>query len=238
MGKRELLRIQAEIEIHFRSFDQFYKEYTSNISKGGLFVKTSSPLPPQSVIELKLFLPDEDKPVTAVAEVVHVVDPGFAKERGWDPGIGVHLVDFEETTQKRLEKYIEKRVQESPGAILNRRRHDRAVIRMKVRFPDLTTLLKNYAKDISQGGIFIPTNDPKPIGVVINLTLIHPESGEEIEVQGKVVRVVAETEAREKRDRHLMPGMGIEFINLSEKQQPALARFLAAQYSVGTDRNP
>jgi len=112
------------------------------------------------------------------------------------------------------------------------------VIRMKVRFPDLTTLLENYAKDISQGGIFIPTNDPKPVGSVISLTLIHPESGEEIEVQGEVIRVVTEVEAREKHDRQLTPGMGIKFIDLSERQQQSLDRFLAVEYPVHFDKKP
>jgi len=236
MGKRELLRIQAEIEIHFKSFDQFYKEYTANISKGGLFIKTKNPLPPQSVIEVKLFLPDEKNPVSAVGEVVHTITPEFAREKGWDSGIGVQLIDFEETVQKRLEKYIHQQASEKPSVILDRRRHSRSVIRMKVRFPDLTTLLENYAKDLSQGGIFIPTNDPKPIGIVINLTLIHPETGEEVELLGEVVRVVTEGEARENKDQKLTPGMGVKFIDVTREQQSALEKFLAVEYPLGPDQ--
>jgi len=237
MGKRELLRVQAEIEVHFRSYDQFYQEYTSNLSKGGLFIKTKEPLPPQSVIEIKLFLPDEENPLSAVGEVVHIITPEFAEEKGWNPGMGVHLIDFEETVQKQLERYIHKRAQEQPWTIMERRRHPRAVIRMKVRFPDLTTLIENYAKDLSQGGIFIPTNDPKPVGTEIALTLIHPDTGEEIALQSEVVRVVTESEAHDKRDKRLVPGMGVKFINLSEAQQSALAKFLAVEYPVEPDQD-
>jgi len=230
MGRRELLRIESEIEVHFKTFNQFYKEYTKNISKGGIFIKTENPLPPQTAIEIKLFLPDEPEPLEAVGEVVHIIEPELAREKGWDAGMGVQFVDFEETMQAKLEKYINKRLKENPHLLQDRRKHPRASIRMKVRFPDLSTLLEKYAKDISQGGIFIPTNDPKPVGTVMNLTLIHPDTGEEVEVQGEVVRVVTEKDVFENKEKKLTPGMGIKFINLTPEQETALERFLAVEY--------
>jgi len=230
MGRRELLRIESEIEVHFKTFNQFYKEYTKNISKGGIFIKTENPLPPQTAIEIKLFLPDEPEPLEAVGEVVHIIEPELAREKGWDAGMGVQFVDFEETMQAKLEKYINKRLKDNPHLLQDRRKHPRASIRMKVRFPDLSTLLEKYAKDISQGGIFIPTNDPKPVGTVMNLTLIHPDTGEEVEVQGEVVRVVTEKDVFENKEKKLTPGMGIKFINLTPEQETALERFLAVEY--------
>jgi len=238
MGRRELLRIQAEVEVHFKSFDQFYKEYTRNISKGGIFIKSATPLPPQSVLEIKIFLPGEKNPVDTVGEVVHTIEPEVAKERGWDPGMGVHFVDFPETMQNRLEEYVDSQVKTKPEAKVDRRKHPRSSIRLKVKFPDLTTLLENYAKDISQGGIFIPTTDPKPVGVIITLTLIHPESHEEVEIQGEVVRVVSEKEAREQKAKKLVPGMGIKFINVEPSVQMALERFLAVEYPVTAEEEP
>jgi type IV pilus assembly protein PilZ len=230
MGRRELLRIEAEIEIHFKNFEQFYKEYAKNISKGGIFIKSNNPLPPQTIIEIKIFLPDDKEPLDVVGEVVHIIEPEIAQQRGWDPGMGVHFVDYDEEMFKRLEKYIDSQADEKPQAKVDRRRHQRTTTRMKVKFPDLTTLLENYAKDISQGGIFIPTTDPKPVGVTITLTLVHPENGEEVEINGEVVRVVTEKEAKEHKDRKLVPGMGIKFVNLEHDQQLSLEQFLAVEY--------
>ena len=232
MGRRELLRISAEVEVHFKNYDQFFKEYSKDISKGGIFIKTEEPFKPQTVLEVKLFLPGEKEPLNAVGEVVHIIDPETAQERGWEPGMGVHFVDFEETMQNRLIKYIAMQAQKKPEIIKDRRRHPRTSIRIKVRFPDLTTLLENYAKDISQGGIFIPTNDPKPIGTVINLTLIHPETEEEVELEGEVVRVVSETDVQIYKEKKLVPGMGIKFVNVSQEQQKALERFVFVEYPV------
>jgi len=238
MGRRELLRIQAEVEVHFKSFDQFYKEYAKNISKGGIFIKSNSPLPPQTVLEIKIFLPDDKDPVDAVGEVVHTIEPDISKERGWEPGMGIHFVDFPSSMQQRLSKYVDSKAKDIPGIKVDRRQHPRASIRLKVKFPDLTTLLENYAKDISQGGIFIPTTDPKPVGVVIGLTLIHPDNGEEIEIQGEVVRIVSEREARQQKGKKLVPGMGIKFINLEPHQQTAIQGFLAVEYPVSSEEEP
>ena len=235
MGRRELLRIESEVEVHFKTFNQFHQEYTRNISKGGIFIKTQNPLPPQTAIEIKLFLPDEPEPIEGVGEVVHIIPPELAEERGWDAGMGVQFVDFEETMQKKLERYIYSRIKENPRLIQDRRKHPRAKIRMKVRFPDLTTLLENFAKDISQGGIFIPTNNPKPVGTVMNLTLIHPDTKEEIEVKGEVVRVVTEKEVFENKEQNLTPGMGIKFIDLTPEQELALERFLAVEYPINLE---
>ena len=232
MGRRELLRIQAEIEVHFKSYDQFFKEYTKNISKGGIFIKSGKPLPSQTVIEIKIFLPGHKDALDVVGEVVHTIEPEIAKERGWEPGMGIHFVDFPEDVQQRLTHYVDSQAKTMPVEKSDRRKHPRSSIRLKVKFPDLTTLLENYAKDISRGGIFIPTTDPKPVGVIITLTLIHPENQEEIEIQGEVVRVVSEKEAREQKEKKLIPGMGIQFINVEPEQQQALESFLAVEYPV------
>jgi len=237
MGRRELLRIQAEIEVHFKSFDQFYREYTKNISKGGIFIKSDNPLPPQTVLEIKLFLPGVKDPIDSVGEVVHTIDPELAKDRGWECGMGIHFIDFADAVQDKLDKYVDVQANEKPEIKSDRRKHPRSTIRMKVKFPDLTTLLENYAKDISEGGIFIPTTDPKPVGVTINLTLIHPETKEEIELDGEVVRSVSEREAREQKAKKLTPGMGIKFVNLDRRQQNALEKFLAVEYPV-SDKEP
>jgi uncharacterized protein (TIGR02266 family) len=176
-----------------------------------------------------MFLPGSNEPLEMVAEVVHITPPEIAQQRGWDPGMGLHFVDYEETAAKRLEQYIEEQVNLKPEIKDERREHNRSSTLLKLRFPDLATLVGNYAKDISQGGIFIPTNDPKPVGIYITLPLVQPDSGEELEIMGKVERVVTEKEAQEQKQKHLVPGMGIKFINLDSAQRQALKQFLVVE---------
>src|SRR4030042_1477104 len=106
MGRRELLRIESKLEVEFKNFDQFFQEYTRNISLGGIFLKTTKMVPIQTVVEIDLKLPDREQTITLVGEVVHAIDPQTAKEQGWEPGLGIHFVDFEEVGKEVLAQYV------------------------------------------------------------------------------------------------------------------------------------
>jgi uncharacterized protein (TIGR02266 family) len=59
------------INQEFDSFDQFVREYVTNISKTGLFIKTPSPLPVGSVVNLAFtIVTDGIETVEGEAEVV------------------------------------------------------------------------------------------------------------------------------------------------------------------------
>ena len=222
MSRRELLRVQAKVEVEFKSFDQFYGEYTKNISRGGIFIKTRQVLPAQTVLEILLKLPGE-KPLFLVGEVVHCMDPETAQRNGWDPGFGVHFVDFEDGDHQALEQYIARHRQESPAALVpDRRRHERALLRLRVRFPSLAVLQHDYSADISRGGIFIQTQKARQIGDQFNLTLVHPDTGVELELQSEVVR----SSQLDPGVPGSVSGMALRFINLTEKTAREIELFL------------
>lgn len=228
MSRRELLRVDAKVEVEFKSFDQFYREYTKNISKGGLFIKTRQALPVQTVLEIMLRLPGE-KPLSLVGEVVHCIDAETAECNGWDPGIGVHFVDFEDGAHQALDKYVSLRQQEAPAvAAGDRRKHERVALRLRVRFPSVEVLQHDYSEDISRGGIFIQTQKPRQIGDQFIVTLVHPDTGEELELLGEVVRMT--------RIDPAVPGsvngMGLRFIDMNEAKTRAVESFLGLDYPV------
>ena len=68
-GRRSEVRVQARLKVRFRDVDAFVAEYTHNISKGGLFVKTVSPCPADSLVEVVLILPENDQEISAVSRV-------------------------------------------------------------------------------------------------------------------------------------------------------------------------
>ncbi|MFO8056186.1 MAG: TIGR02266 family protein [bacterium] len=223
MGRRELLRIDAKVEVVFKSFDQFYREYTKNISKGGLFIKTRNPLKPQTVIEINLKLPEREDPLNLVGEVVHVIDPETADAQGWDPGIGVQFVDFEEGAHQELEEYVASLYKEEPDTRTeDRRRHSRRAVRLKVRFPSEDVLQQDYSEDMSRGGIFIQTNKARQVGDQFILTLVHPTTGRELEIPGEVVRVSTE----DPQVPGSVTGMGIRFLEMDREKHKAIEEFL------------
>ncbi len=105
---RKFPRYSTSIKVVFKSKEQFIEEYAKDISKGGIFVATESPLPLESKIELILYLPGSSKEVRIVGEVVHVFGSEQAKllDNKRVPGMGVQFIEFEDDGQKVLEEYF------------------------------------------------------------------------------------------------------------------------------------
>ena len=222
-----MLRVEAKIEVEFKNFDQFYKEYTKNISKGGMFIKTNKVLKPQTVIEIFLKLPNVDQPLDLVGEVVHAIEPELAKQNNWEAGMGIHFVDFEEEAQKVLHDYVATQYHKDPAARpRDRRQHPRTDSRLRVKFPSLDVLQHDYSEDISRGGIFIQTPKPREVGDRFLITLVHPETGEELELLGEVVRITHQ----DPKVPGSLSGMGIRFLEMDEKKHQAIEKFLGLDF--------
>lgn len=87
-----------------------------------------------------------------------------------------------------------------------------------IEFLDDTHLFSGLTQDISQGGLFVATYQPLPLGSVISLTL--ELSGSRLEVQGEVLWARAECEALEQR-----PGFAVAFRQLSPEALAVLTEF-------------
>ncbi len=71
----ESRRQEARVTINkeFDSFDQFVREYVTNISRSGVFIKTSTPLAVGSVVDLKFtVVMDGIETIEGEGEVVRV----------------------------------------------------------------------------------------------------------------------------------------------------------------------
>jgi uncharacterized protein (TIGR02266 family) len=71
----ESRRQEARLTINkeFDSFDQFVREYVTNISRSGVFIKTATPLPVGSVVDLKFtVVMDGIETIEGEGEVVRV----------------------------------------------------------------------------------------------------------------------------------------------------------------------
>jgi len=100
-----------------------------------------------------------------------------------------------------------------------RRRAPRYAASFLVRLKDKTRLKKFYTKDISTGGMFLKTPLLKKVGDEVEVILVHPETDQEFQLAGTVVRVVATVSEASQ-------GMGIKFHELDEEQQQALIEFI------------
>jgi len=89
-----------------------------------------------------------------------------------------------------------------------RRESGRAALELTVEYERLNALLSDYTHNISQGGTFIRTDRPLPVGTVLSFTIQAPQLEEGIVLRGVVRWVVEVAQSRSGRPA----GMGIAFV--------------------------
>jgi type IV pilus assembly protein PilZ len=89
---------------------------------------------------------------------------------------------------------------------------------LTVEYERLNALLSDYTHNISQGGTFIRTDRPLPVGTVLSFTIQAPRLTDGIVLQGVVRWVVEVAQARSGRPA----GMGIAFIYDSPGEKEAV----------------
>jgi uncharacterized protein (TIGR02266 family) len=98
-------RIPTALSLVFKERDNFVKAYTSNVSTGGLAIKTENPLPLGHQFVLKLKLPGVQEPMQIKCEVMwaHKREESTPEN---PPGMGVKFIEISEKDFLFLKKYI------------------------------------------------------------------------------------------------------------------------------------
>jgi len=104
---RGFQRFHTQFTVRFRTAREFVREHTQNISRGGVFIQTSSPPQIDEVITVQLELPDGGKPATTSGLVMHRVTSEEAEQQGTVPGIGVQFLDADDRFRERIDQYVE-----------------------------------------------------------------------------------------------------------------------------------
>jgi type IV pilus assembly protein PilZ len=93
---------------------------------------------------------------------------------------------------------------------IERRNSPRAEFVVRVNYQTVDSLFSEFARNINDGGIFVETDAPQPIGTNVELEFKLPGADRPIEVIGNVVRSVSTDQVGSDG----VSGMGIEFENL------------------------
>ena len=99
------------------------------------------------------------------------------------------------------------------AAYSKRRKFDRTALSLLVqfRFSTLEDFLAEYSVNISPGGMFIHTDEPREEGSMIYLQFSLKDGSKLIEGMGRVVRV------NPAGDPQHPAGMGVEFVNFDDE---------------------
>ena len=95
--KNERVTINKE----FESFDQFMSEYVTNLSRSGAFIRTSTPLPVGTEVDLRFTVVlDGVETIEGVGEVVRIdASP---------PGMAVTFKELTPESERLIDKLLEK----------------------------------------------------------------------------------------------------------------------------------
>jgi len=100
---------------------------------------------------------------------------------------------------------------------IERRASPRADIVVRVNYQNVDSLFSEFARNINDGGIFVETDSPQPIGTNVELEFKLPGADRPIQVVGNVVRAITADQV----EPDGIAGMAIEFENLDsdDRQQ-------------------
>lgn len=93
-----------------------------------------------------------------------------------------------------------------------RRKSQRADWVVRVDYQTVDELFSEFARNINEGGIYVETESPQPLGTTVSLQFQLPGGDDPVEVTGRVVRH-GDAAAGE------LPGMGIEFDDLGRQER-------------------
>ena len=113
----------------------------------------------------------------------------------------------------------------------NTRQAKRTPVTLKVKFKSetLDQFIERYAVDVSQGGIFIRTKDPQPVGTQMKFEFQLRDGAPLIGGEGTVVWIREPDPSRPA----VAPGMGVRFDRLAEGSPVVLERILNQKSRIG-----
>ena len=97
-------RAKKTLSLSYKDQESFVSAYTSNIGKGGLFIKTPNPLPEGESFILKLKLPGLAEALKINCEVIRVNKDESRTDM--PVGMGLRYVDMDKNERLLLDKYI------------------------------------------------------------------------------------------------------------------------------------
>lgn len=106
--RRRYQRVPLSLLIQYRfdTLEDFLAEYSTDISIGGMFIRTDTPREIGSLIYLQFYLRDGAKLIEGLGRVVRVSDPEPDQAEG-GYGMGIEFVNFDTESMKLIEQIVD-----------------------------------------------------------------------------------------------------------------------------------
>jgi len=104
--RRRYLRKPIRVKVTEKVSGLFEHFASTNISAGGMFLKSDRPFAIGANLKIEFLLPGDEDPVQADAQVVRTTPPGNFHD--YCAGMGIVFTAIEEEDRKRIEEFIKR----------------------------------------------------------------------------------------------------------------------------------
>lgn len=104
-------RAEVEVEVRYRTMQDFLAAYSRNISGGGLFIRTPQPPPLNQQVQLKFTLPGLDHRFEMGGIVVW---SNASPRSSFPPGMGIKFVEAAPEDVERIQEFVRNAGMEMP----------------------------------------------------------------------------------------------------------------------------
>jgi Tfp pilus assembly protein PilZ len=206
--------MSRRLQLRFDDAQAFRREYRQNIVQGGAFVRTRERFSLREAVVVEVELAFAGVTSELDAEVVHCVP---AEQAGEAAGVAVQFLLSAPDLRDRFERYVPaggragealdpaaREIGFEPGAREglevddgegegkgSRRRRRRGKARVPAHLETTHVSVEGRTRDLSESGVLLSVDGSDlPVGKGVRLTLLHPDTGERVEVEGRVARHV------------------------------------------------
>lgn len=104
-------RVEVEVEVRYRTIQDFLAAYSRNISGGGLFIRTPQPQPLNQQVQLRFTLPGLDRRFEMGGIVVW---SNASPRSSFPPGMGIKFVQVAPEDVERIHEFVRNAGMEMP----------------------------------------------------------------------------------------------------------------------------
>jgi uncharacterized protein (TIGR02266 family) len=99
---------------------------------------------------------------------------------------------------------------------------DLPLVRVRLKYPDVDMFTERFAPNVTRGGIFLASRDPRPVGTVVRFEVSLVSGAPVLVGKGRVTW----TKAHDPNEPNKPYGMGVQFIELDRASRAVLDRLL------------
>jgi len=211
------------------------KATAKDVSFNGLFLPTPQDIALRQLVQVQADLPWDEFHLVAMAMVVHVARSESTKPESEGIGLQFFALGKEEgaawhTFVDRVRQVVAEADEEGwvaslrlPKKAHEKRAFSRFAAVLEVRTDSLGELVTLYTRDVSKGGMFLLTELELDVGDLLQLEIVHPDTGRKFPVRSIVRRRVDQPEMR---------GVGVQFVELHGSRREEFWRFVSEHLQV------